>query len=410
MDGLLMAWEGDFSWKSILANMAREVTGPVGDAQVYMVVDDQSEKNTCNTTLTNAGVDMSEVFYVVRPTDTIWIRDYGPRYIYQGGCRAIVDHTYNRPRPLDDAFPSHFSNLRQHPLYDNGLIHGGGNFHLDSIERSYATRLINNENQGLTEAQIIARWFAFQNVNTTLFNPFPQNIDSTQHLDMWMQIIADNKVVISDWPTAQGSTQDQICERAASLMAQRGYTVYRTPALSISSHFTYTNAVMCNDLVMIPKYSQQGMSSYNAQALATWESAMPDKDIVQIDATNIISAAGALHCIVMHVPKNLNGAQPGVYLIGPQGGSPEFLLPGQQVEIEWLADDDSAVTAIDLWMDAPFGSTRPVPIIRNTTNDGTFIWTVPSASTLRRFKLRVDAKDAQGNTATSYSSGTFRIQ
>ncbi|MBA3726676.1 MAG: agmatine deiminase family protein [Armatimonadetes bacterium] len=78
MDGLLMAWEGSASWKNILAAMAGEITSPVGDASVYMVVYDQSEQNDCNTTLTNAGVDMSHVFYVVRPTDTIWIRDYGP--------------------------------------------------------------------------------------------------------------------------------------------------------------------------------------------------------------------------------------------------------------------------------------------------------------------------------------------
>ncbi|MBA3726675.1 MAG: agmatine deiminase family protein [Armatimonadetes bacterium] len=251
---------------------------------------------------------------------------------------------------------------------------------------------------------------ACQNVNTTLFNPFPQGVDSTQHLDMWMQIIAGDRVIISDWPTAPGSTQDQICDGTATLMAQRGYTVYRTPALGTSSHFTYTNAVMCNDLVMIPTYSQQGMSADNTQALAMWQSALPDKTIVQIDATNIISAAGALHCIVMHVPKNLNGALPGTYLIGPQGGSPQVLIPGEQIEIEWLADDDNAATGIDLWMDAPFGSTRPVPIIRNTSNNGAHIWTVPSTSTLRRFRLRVDAKDAEGNTATSYSGGTFTIQ
>ncbi|MGI8923582.1 MAG: agmatine deiminase family protein [Fimbriimonadales bacterium] len=212
MDGLLMAWEGSASWKNILAAMALEVTGPLGGARVYMVVDDQSEQNSCNTTLTNAGVDVSNVFYVVRPTDTIWIRDYGPRYIYQGGCRAIVDHIYNRPRPLDDVFPLYFSSLKAHPVYEIGLVHGGGNYHLDSVYRSYATRLINNENPGLTEAQIIAKWFAFQNVNTTLFNPFPQGVDSTQHLDMWMQVIADDRVVVSDWPTAPGSTQDQICD------------------------------------------------------------------------------------------------------------------------------------------------------------------------------------------------------
>jgi agmatine/peptidylarginine deiminase len=411
MDGLLMAWEGGASWNPILTAMAVQVTGALGHARVYMAVDSQSEQTSCSATLAAAGVDMSRVVFVVHPTDTIWIRDYGPRYIYQGGCRAIVDHIYNRPRPQDDAFPAYFSTFKQHPMYSMNLIHGGGNYHLDSFGRSYATRLVVNENPNLTEAQIIAKWHAFQNVNTTLFDPFPTSIDSTQHLDMWMQVIGDTSVIISDWPTASGSPQDVVCDNAATLMTLRGYTVYRTPAIhSGGVHYTFTNAVMCNGVVMIPKYTQNPANTYNDEALAVYQEALPDKTIVQIDCTQIISAAGALHCIVMHVPVNQSGNLPEAYLVSPQGGDQQQLSHGQQVEIRWLGDDDNAVTGIDLWMDAPFGSVRPEPIARNIGNSGSYVWTVPSNPKLRIFKLRVDAKDAEGHVARSYSSGTFTIR
>jgi hypothetical protein len=112
----------------------------------------------------------------------------------------------------------------------------------------------------------------------------------------------------------------------------------------------------------------------------------------------------------MHVPVNQSGNLPEAYLVSPQGGDQQQLSHGQQVEIRWLGDDDNAVTGIDLWMDAPFGSVRPEPIARNIGNSGSYVWTVPSNPKLRIFKLRVDAKDAEGHVARSYSSGTFTIR
>ncbi|MEK6701362.1 MAG: agmatine deiminase family protein, partial [Planctomycetota bacterium] len=297
MQAILLSWNGTSPMLTIVATMASRITR-YGDAQAWVVVRDTNARTSATTALTNAGADMTKVRFFVRPVDTIWIRDYGPRYIFQGGCRAIVDHEYNRPRPNDDALPAWLGTQLNHPVYSIPLRHGGGNYHLDAVDRSYATRLIVNENPSLSEQTIVDTWHAFQDVDTHLFTPFPTSVDSTQHLDMWMEIIGDDKVMISDWPSNPGSTQDQICDAAAEFMSARGYTVFRLPAFSVSgTHYTYCNVVTCNNLLLLPTYTNATVQPFNAAALATWQAALPGKVIAQVNCQAIVTSAGVMHCI-----------------------------------------------------------------------------------------------------------------
>ena len=128
LDGVLIAWEG---YTAILTEFAVEVSQSDTNAKVYVVVDNTSERSSVTSTLTSAGANMSNVEFLVRITDTVWMRDYGPSYIHEDGNPAIIDHIYNRPRPNDDAFPSWIRTspvpfAQDEPLYLMDLEHGGG--------------------------------------------------------------------------------------------------------------------------------------------------------------------------------------------------------------------------------------------------------------------------------------------
>lgn len=401
--GVLMAWEGSTGQNNILARMATHIT-TTGAADVYIMCDTASEATTVRNTiagLTLPAANMDRVYTYVTTTDTIWIRDYGPRYIYEGDVRSIVDHTYNRPRPNDDLQPFFWGNLKKQTVYEIPLIHGGGNYHLNGIGSSWATRLIKNENPSLTEAQIIAHWFNYQHVTTTITDPFPTTVDSTQHIDMWMQIIGDNKVMISDWPNNIGSTQDNICDTVAGQMATAGWTVHRVDARSVSGvHYTYTNVVMCNNLVLIPSYSNTTVFPHNAPALAAWQAALPTKTIVQVDCQALVTSAGVMHCIMMHVPAPLGGTNPTAYLRTLRG--PETLQPGSNVDIRWSTDDDVGAVNVDVLLSLDGGSTWPVVIASATADDGHHTWTVPNTYTTQG-RIRIVARDAQGNTGSDSS-------
>lgn len=117
--------------------------------------------------------------------------------------------------------------------------------------------------------------------------------------------LGDDKVLIGEYAANQGGgVPRQVTEATAAMMADRGYTVYRTPGWRANfAHFTYTNAVIVNQTVLVCQFD--GYPSQNAQAVSVFEAAMPYHDIVPIDCSGIIGNAGAIHCIVMHVPETV---------------------------------------------------------------------------------------------------------
>lgn len=295
--GLLLRW-GDFN--AILRAITVAITTNDPDAVVTIVVANSGEESTASTYLTSGGADLSQVDFLIADSNSVWIRDYGPRFILEDKQLAIVDHVYNRPRPDDDAIPGEFANAWSLAKYDIPLIHGGGNFHLFQDGDAFMTELVLTENAGLTATDIQTYFLQYQNLNLTILPGFPTSYDSTRHIDMWMLPVRDKVAIIGEYPVAAG-TPYTITEDAVDALEVRGYTVFRTPGWRAGgTHFTYTNAVVFNKLVLVPQYS--GRPTENAQAIAIYQQAFPGKTIVGIDGSQIVSSAGVFHCIVMHVP------------------------------------------------------------------------------------------------------------
>ncbi len=427
MEALVLSWTGSTAWLNILGQIARRVTVEA-NGRVYIGVTGTSPSTqaSATTTLNTYGANLANVTFYTVPLNSIWVRDYGPRYAYEGNVRIIADHQYNRPRPLDNNQPVAFGNLKQQQYYEMGinsttLIHGGGNYHLNALGDAYATQLIANENPTLTTPQIQQVWQTYQNNNTTITSAFPTSVDATQHIDMWMQIYDDNKVFISDWPNNPGSTQDNICDSVAALMQSRGYQVTRLPAyLSGGSHYTFTNMVIFNNVVLLPTYNNGPGATVSNNVAAQVQSAFgAGKTVYQINADQLVTAAGVFHCIVMHVPahKGLAGVNGGLaptaYLRGPNNG--ETLLPGQQYNIQWISDDDAPIAAtggvqgVDIFLSTDGGATFPITIATNRPALGSFLWTVPGGIDTSTARIRVVARDALNNTGFDDSDVNFTI-
>jgi agmatine/peptidylarginine deiminase len=421
MEGLVISWMG-------FTNILRDITKRVTDAggRVYVNIDNPPPAGftlaDATASLQSAGVNMSNVTFRHVNVNSVWARDYGPRYVYEGDVRVITDHQYNRPRPNDDLQPNDFAALKQHKYYEIGLngttlIHGGGNYHLNGAGDAYATVLIDNENS-FNQTQIRQIWDTYENNTTEITGAFPQSVDSTQHIDMWMQIYDDNKVFISDWPNAQGSAQDIVCETTATLMQSRGYQVTRLPAYRTNAHYTFTNMVIFNDIVILPQYNNGPGAVVSNQVLAQVQAAMPDKTVFQLNGDPIVTSAGVFHCVVQHIPRHLGltgtngGLAPTAYLRGPNNG--ETLQGGQQYQIEWTTDDDApvaasgGVTGVDILLSTDGGQTFPTVIASNQPALGSFNWTVPNIDTSQA-RIRVVARDGVNNTGHDDSDTNFTI-
>ncbi len=305
-DGILVRWG---SFPDVITAMTVPLTTAAQPAYVYVAVSGATQQASASSTLEGGGANMAYVRFITQSCSpstacSVWMRDYGPRFINDGGRRGVVDHKYNRPsRTADNGFPTLLTAAWNEPRYEIPLTHGGGNFHLFRNRDALMTRLIANENVGVSEQQIKDYYLQYQGLNITLTAPFPVTYDSTQHIDMWMLGLGDNKVLIGEYAAGEGGgVPKTVTDNTANLMASRGYTVFRTPGWrSGGHHYTYTNSVIVNRTVLICRFGGTN-TTRDAQALAKYQEAMPGYDIVAVDCSGIITFAGAIHCIVMHVP------------------------------------------------------------------------------------------------------------
>ena len=413
MEGLLIAWITGGHARPVIAEVAARVTS-TGAGNISCVVASASDQQDATAEMQSRGADMSRVSFLTYAVDGEWIRDYGPRFVYENDVRCVIDHTYNwSGRLADNAFNGWFAGLAGHRLYEHLLVHGGGNFLVDSAGSSFATKLVVQENPLLTESQVLSAFQHYLDVQTTLFDPLPAAVDSTQHIDMWMQVVSDDLVIISDWPSQSGSPQDQVCDAAALAMAARGYEVRRVPAVSqpgqynVQVHYTYTNAVICNDLVLIPSYTATFPANYNDQALEVWQSSVPaTSQVVQVDCDSFIWQGGALHCLTAHVPAYRGQTAPTVFVQAPQGG--ESIQAGAMLSIHWISDDDVLPTSADILLSTDGGTTWPHTVATGQSPSGSYYWPVadlPSSSA----RIRVVVHDGDGNSGSDVCDADFEI-
>ncbi|UCB52467.1 MAG: agmatine deiminase family protein, partial [Candidatus Zixiibacteriota bacterium] len=174
------------------------------------------------------------------------------------------------------------------------------------------------------------------------------------------------------------------------------------------THWTYTNSFRVNDRIFIPTYGETypSYADEDAEALAVFQAAAgPEVEIVQIDCFPIIWAMGAIHCIVMQVPR-YTGSAPAVCVTSPVGG--ELLAGGTTHTITWVATDtdNDSIPRIDLYYSTDDGGAWE--FIDSTSDIGSYEWTVPYVRT-ELARIKVVATSADVDQGEGISAGVFRI-
>ena len=404
------------SWNSVVTALVASLTGSAQfDEIAYVVVANQTTANSATSAFIAAGADMSKVVFIIQPNNSVWMRDYGPHFIFENGTLAVVDSHYYSTRPADNFIPTLVGDSTFGvPTYDQGLYYSGGNFQPGPNRTGFCTALITLDNPttgGHTEAFIRELHDTFQGIDTLHILPqLPFTVDGTGHVDMWMYLVDENTVIISEFIAGSNSTAISVTNNAVPYMQALGFEVFRPQAWNVgATHYTYTNAFRVNNRIFIPVYGTAlvpgGNSSYNtrdADALAKWQAAAgPGVTIVPIQCSSIISASGAIHCIVKQVPRHTD-VLPSAHVVSPAGG--ELWLAGSTQTVRWNATDtnNAPLANVDLAYSLDGGASW-TPIASAIPDTGSFNWTVPAGATDGAL-MRVTARAADGDTTVAVSN------
>jgi agmatine/peptidylarginine deiminase len=305
--GALVRWEW-YSWyESQLTELVVGITtDPNTNSLAFVIVDDTDMQSELSSRLQLAGANINRVRFVIYDEygddASVWIRDYGPRYIHEDGLPAIIDHNYAYGT-AENAFPAWLSTHElpfddNEPVYEMDLRHEGGNLLCTSTGDAFMSTSILEQNPDKNEPDIRGIIEGHFNVSLTLYDRLP----FSYHIDMWLLPLSDNKIIVSEFPPDHPQSKT-ITDNAAADLQSRGYTVYRTPAYCEGGepggvHHTYTNAAIINGRVFIPSYDEP---AEDAAALATYRAALPDHEVFQIDCEHMLLDGGMLHCITKPV-------------------------------------------------------------------------------------------------------------
>ncbi|MFH1679564.1 MAG: agmatine deiminase family protein [Candidatus Eisenbacteria bacterium] len=270
------------------------------------------------------GVDTSRVQWLIASSNSIWTRDYGPWWVFDGnGDIGLIDHRYNRPRPLDNAINGLFGAQQGIPVYSHGMAHAGGNYMTDGEHTSMSTDLVYDEAlsyNGMTPAEVDQLMEDYLGI-TTYYVVDDISSSGIHHIDTWAKFLDEENVLIKQvWGSHYTYTAlEQRATLIASLRSSTGrnYQVHRVYCYNLGSEpAAYTNSLVLNDKIYVPFF---GNSTYDNQAIAAYQAAAPGFEVEGYYYSGFLSD-DALHCRVMgvadrnmlrvaHVP--ITGAQTG---------------------------------------------------------------------------------------------------
>ena len=312
---------------SVLKEMAEDI-------ELWVVVASSSQQTTCSNSLAANGVNMANVHFIIAQTNSIWTRDYGPQFIFDGnGDAGIVDHVYNRPRPLDDQVNYAVGTVWSTPVYGSSLIHTGGNYLCDGHGNGYSTDLVYDENPGLTHAQVDQAMHDYLGINA--YHVVDDvSIGGIHHMDVWGKMLDESTYLVKQVPT--NNPDYARCEaRAAQLAALSD--CYGQPLKVVrvycdwingSEVAGYTNSVILNNKVLVPTF---GIAA-DAQALATYQALMPGYEILGFNGSWL--SDDAIHCRAM-------GIHDKGMLYVDTAPLPDTLAAGVTAEVDAFIDDRS---------------------------------------------------------------------
>ncbi len=239
------------TWTSYLSILRQVVDYAQEEGLVYIVC---SDSNSVKSYLTQGGIPLVNLRFLITNYNSIWCRDYGPWTVYKDDADSmkIIDWIYNRPRPDDDVVPAFFADYINTPIHQTtlppyDLIATGGNFMTDGHGTGFSSRLIMNENPGKTEAQIDTIMKLYMGLARYIkMNTLPY--DGIHHIDMHMKLLDEETLLVGEYP--QGVADGPGIEANLQYILDNFLTCYGRAFQSCQN----THAARCKRLLPEPRW------------------------------------------------------------------------------------------------------------------------------------------------------------
>ena len=259
------------------------------------------------------------------PHNDTWARDHGfitcltptPSPVGEGKEEVILlDFRFNG---WGEKFPAELDNALNRRLYEQGLVKGTYEPHLDfvleggSIESDGKGTILTtrcclmapHRNQPLTQEEIEERLKEYLGAERIVWLNHGSLIgdDTDGHIDTLVRIAPDDTLLYTGGDEEHPDLMEMEKElQGLRTCEDRPYRLLRLPLPrpiydgDDRLPATYANYLVINGAVLVPTYGQPDLDE---EAMRTIGEAFPDREIIGIDCRAVIKQHGSLHCCTM---------------------------------------------------------------------------------------------------------------
>lgn len=299
----------------------------VGSENVHLIVYDAAEETRVRDKLNAAGVPLSKVNFVIRPTDDVWARDNGPLFVYGANDELkIADWGFNgwgedAPYRKDAAVrTSVAAKLGMARVDLTDYVVEGGAIEVDGRGVLMATRssiLEPKRNPGVSQAELETVLADQLGVSKFIWldgGPGGKQDITDMHIDGFARFgTPQTLVTLSRGDLAYWGLSSADIDRLYRARDIDG-APYRFVQLPLTARDvvtdygydirfkgSYVNYYVANSVVLVPEYKDPN----DAVARSILQRLYPDRRVVGIDVRNLYRNGGMVHCVTQQQPDAL---------------------------------------------------------------------------------------------------------
>ena len=304
------------SWHECCRQELHEIVVALDEiVPLIVLVPDRATQQEFMQELRDEGATLSRVSYLEIPTNTAWVRDYGPLAVRSpSGSPLWIDSDYvnafTRSHFDDDDVPSQIAKqLGIQTVSTCVLLEGGALINNGSglcLVSSYL--LERNQELGLSEEHLTNTIKRLLGANQVVYLE-PLDGEETGHVDWFATFPASDTVVVGNYGVGGDPYNRELLNSHARTLARLSTSsgplkVVRMPMPPHGGPKffggSYTNVVYANGVLLVPLWSEAS-PALEASVFATYRKLLPGWRIIGINANQMGQYQGALHCATMNL-------------------------------------------------------------------------------------------------------------
>lgn len=294
--------------------------------KVFLVVADVDLQSKVEEMLTTAAVDLAQVSIIIQKTNRSWMRDSGPILVKNGSKRESLNFNFNgwakyTNYQLDKHIPKAISDFLKSiliPVIYNGkpvILEGGaidvnGKGTLLTSEECLLDPTIQVRNAGFTKSDYEAVFKEYLGVTNVIWLKDGIIGDDTHgHIDDLCRFV-NAETIVTVVEEDENSPNYKALQENYSILKKAVLENGKSPKIvtlpmpkpilfeDLTLPASYANFLILNNCVLVPTFNDAN----DRIALNTIASCFPDREIIGINAIDLIWGFGTLHCLSQQIP------------------------------------------------------------------------------------------------------------